>query len=56
MRFLSVGFPKIYFFKSFYQDTIKMSNSLDSDPAWQNVMPDLGPTLLQRLSADDTGG
>ena len=31
-----------------------MSNSLDPDQARQNVGPDLGPSCLQRLSADDT--
>ena len=32
-----------------------MSNSLDPVDAWQNVVPDLVPNYLQRLSADDTG-
>ena len=31
-----------------------MSNSLDPDQAQHFVGPDLGPTCLQRLSADDT--
>ena len=31
-----------------------MSNSLDPVRARQNVGPDLGPSCLQRLSADDT--
>ena len=30
-----------------------MSNSLDPDQAQQNVVPDLGPNCLQRLSTDD---
>ena len=36
-------------------NTIRMSNSLDSDQARQIVGPDLGPNCLPRLSADDTG-
>ena len=32
-----------------------MSNSLDTDQARQFVGPDLGPSCLPRLSADDTG-
>ena len=35
-------------------NTIRMSNSLDPDQAQRFVAPDLGPTCLQRLSADDT--
>ena len=31
-----------------------MSNSLDSDQAKHFVGPDLGPSCLQKLSADDT--
>ena len=31
-----------------------MSNSLDPDQARHFVGPDLGPSCLQRLSADDT--
>ena len=31
-----------------------MSNSLDPDQARQNVVPDLGPNCLQRLSTDNT--
>ena len=30
-------------------------NSLDPDQAQHFVGPDLGPSCLQRLSADDTG-
>ena len=31
-----------------------MSYSLDPDQARHNIMPDLVPNCLQRLSADDT--
>ena len=31
-----------------------MSNSLDPDQSRHNVGPDLGPSYLHRLSADDT--
>ena len=39
--------------KSLQRNTIKMSNSLDSDQARHFVRPDLGPNCLQKLSADD---
>ena len=32
---------------------ITFANSLDPDQAWHVVGPDLGPSCLQRLSADD---
>ena len=35
-------------------ETIRVSNSLDTDQARQNVWPDLGSNCLQRLSADNT--
>ena len=36
-------------------NTIRVSNSLDSDQAQHFVGPDLGPNCLQRLSADIAG-
>ena len=33
-----------------------MSNSLDPDQSGHHVGPDLGPNVLQNLSADDTSG
>ena len=35
-------------------NTIRVSNSLDPDQARQNFGPDLDPSCLQKLSADDT--
>ena len=37
-------------------NTIRVSNSLDSDQARHFVGPDLGPDCLQRLSADNKSG
>ena len=37
-----------------FRNSIKVSNSLDPDQARLFIGPDLGPTCLQRLSADDT--
>ena len=42
------------FSKSFFWNTIRVSNSLDPDQARHYVRPDLGPNCLQRLSVDDT--
>ena len=36
------------------RNTIKVSNSLDPDQAWNIVTSDLGPTCLQRLSVANT--
>ena len=41
------------FSKHSFRNTIKVSNSLDSDHARLNVGPDLDPNCLQRLSADE---
>ena len=41
--------------KNYFRDTIKVSNSLDSDQAQPFVGPDLDPNCFQSLSADDTG-
>ena len=45
--------PKLTFSKISFRNTIRMSNSLDPDPARRFVGPDLDPNCLQRLSADD---
>ena len=37
-----------------FRNSIKVSNSLDLDQARLFIGPGLGPTCLQRLSADDT--
>ena len=42
------------FSKFFYKNTIWVSNRLEPDQARHFVRPDLGPSCLQRLSADDT--
>ena len=47
--FVVCCFLKIHVFEKSL-NTIRVSNSL----AGQNVVPDLGPNCLQRLSADDT--
>ena len=47
-------FFKINFFENFYQNTVRMSNSLDPDQAPHFVGPDLGPNCLQRLSEEIT--
>ena len=48
-------FFKINFSKKSSTDTIRVSNSLDSDQDPHYVGPDLGVNCLQRLSADDKG-
>ena len=46
-------FFKINFFsKNSFRNTIRMSNSLDPDQDCHYVSPDLGPSCLQRISAD----
>ena len=47
-------FQNQLFRKKYFKNTIRVSNSLDSDQARQNVGPDLGLNCLQRFSADDT--
>ena len=47
-------FQNLLFLKNSFRDTIRLSNSLDSDQARHYVGPDLGPNCLQKLSADDT--
>ena len=46
-------FSKSTFSKNSIRNTIRVSNSLDSDQTWHIVGPDLGPNCLQSLSADD---
>ena len=46
-------FKIIFFSKNSFRNTIRVSNSLDSDCDLCSVCPDLGPNCLQRLSADD---
>ena len=45
---------KVYFFfkVNFFLKNLTGSNSLDTDQARQNVMPDRDPNCFQRLSAD----
>ena len=50
----SADFFKINFFEKFFQNTIRVSSSLDQVQAQRYVGPDLGPNCLQRLSEDDT--
>ena len=41
------------FKKNSFRNTIRVSNSLDSDQERQNVGPDLDPNCLQKSSAND---
>ena len=43
------------FSKNSFRNTIRVSNGLDPDQDRRFVIPDLGPTCLQMLSADDRG-
>ena len=45
---------KSAFSKNSFRNTIRVSDSLESDQAWHFVRPDLVPNCLQKLSADDT--
>ena len=47
-------FSKSTIWKNSFMNTIRVSNSLDSDQDGHSVGPDLGPNSLQRLSADGT--
>ena len=40
-------------FSKYFRNTIRVSNILDPDQAKHFVVPDLGPNILQRLTADD---
>ena len=46
-------FSKSTFLKNSFRNTIRLSNSLNTDLARHFVGPDLDPNCLQRLSADD---
>ena len=46
-------FLKLTFSNKSFRNTIRVSNSLDTDQARLFVGPDLGSNCLQRLSADD---
>ena len=45
-----------YPFQKFFQNIIRVSNSFDPDQDRQNVGPNLCPSCLQRLPADDKSG
>ena len=45
-------FSKLTFSKNSFRNSIRVSNSLDSDQDRHSVCPDLAPNCLQRLSAD----
>ena len=49
-----VIFSKPSFSNDSFRNTLRMSNSLGPDQAQRTVRPDLGPSILQRLSAEDT--
>ena len=51
---ICILFSKIIIFKKLFRNIIRESNSLDPDQEWHSVGPNLGPNLLQRLSADGT--
>ena len=54
MPFVICGFfSKSPFSKNSFNNTIRVSYSLDPDQARHFVGPDLGPNCLQRLLADD---
>ena len=46
-------FSKLIFPKKSCKNIFIVSNNLDPYQARQNVGPDMGPSCLQRLSADD---
>ena len=47
-------FSKLAFSKIFIRNTIRVTNSLDSDEAQLFVWTDQDPNYLPKLSADDT--
>ena len=47
-------FSKLTFSKSSFRDTIRVANGLLPNQDRRSVGPDLCPSCLQRLSADDT--
>ena len=44
---------KLNFSKDYFWNTIRVSNDLDPDQDQPSMGPDLGPTCLEWLSADD---
>ena len=46
-------FSKLTYSKNSFKNTIRVSKGLVPDQNRHSVGPDLGPNLLQRLSADD---
>ena len=46
-------FSKLTFSQNSFRNTIRVSNSLDSEQDRHSVGPDLRPNCLQRLSVDD---
>ena len=48
-------FSKLTFSKNYFRSTIRVSNGLDPDQDRHYFCPDLDPSCLQRLSADDKG-
>ena len=50
---LLIFFSKSTFSKNYFRNTIRVSNSLDTDQIRRFVGPNLGPNCLQRLTADD---
>ena len=48
-----LNFPKVFFFKNSFRNTVRVSKGLDPDQDRPIVGPDLGTNCLQRLSADD---
>ena len=49
-----VGLILYSWFRPSFKNAIRVSNSLNPHQAWHFVWPDLVPSCLQRLSADDT--
>ena len=50
----SADFFKLTFFKTIsFRNVINVANSLDQDQARHFVGPDLGPSCLEKFSADD---
>ena len=46
-------FSKLTFSKSYFRNTLRVSNGLDSDQDQLSVGPELGPNCLERLTEDD---
>ena len=50
----NLSFSESTFSKNSFNNTIRVSNCLDPDPAQHFGGPDMGPNCLQMLSAADT--